>query len=149
MGRLSANERIQNNIVVNPTTACWLWTSTLSRDGYAKIHFGGKKISAHRLAFTIYTGQNIEGLQLDHLCRVRNCVNPAHLRPCNARSNIFAPGSLCIAKRLAEQTHCKNGHQFDEVNTYYRKSNPSYRFCRKCNAERGTARYRRLKKEKQ
>jgi hypothetical protein len=63
------------------TSDCWLWTGTLNRDGYGRVSIGGREIGAHRAVYEALIGAVPEGMQLDHLCRVPNCVNPEHLEP--------------------------------------------------------------------
>jgi len=72
--------------------SCWLWTASLVK-GYGQMYvatpdgrFGVR--SAHRLAYELTHGPAAEGLELDHLCRVRRCVNPAHLEPVLHRENM-------------------------------------------------------------
>ena len=59
---------------------CWLWNSYLSGRGYGQMYVAGKVLSAHRIAYFLAHGPIPEGLQVDHLCHERRCVNPAHLR---------------------------------------------------------------------
>ena len=68
-------------------TSCWLWTSPLDRDGYGHIQIGRKMCRAHRVAYEWLVGPIPEGLTIDHLCSVRNCVNPSHLEPVTAAEN--------------------------------------------------------------
>lgn len=59
---------------------CWLWTGGLDPDGYCKFKAPGEQF-AYRWAYTFHVGPIPEGLELDHLCRVRSCANPWHLDP--------------------------------------------------------------------
>ncbi len=86
------------------------------------------KVYAHRWAFEQFKGPIADGLQIDHLCRVRHCVNPDHLEAVSQRANILR-GEATSAQR-ARQTHCKRGHRFDLANTYIRPA--GHRNCRAC-----------------
>lgn len=66
---------------------CWLWTS-VTHKGYGKFSFHGRTQLAHRLAYQHLVGDIPDGLHLDHLCRVRNCVNPDHLDPVTPAVNM-------------------------------------------------------------
>lgn len=69
---------------------CWLWVGPLNSNGYAVISEGGRRgrgIRAHRYAYELLVGPIPEGLHLDHLCRVRHCVNPKHLEPVTKTEN--------------------------------------------------------------
>lgn len=67
---------------VDKTDTCWLWTLPLTYDGYGIFRVGSVRTGAHRWAWKFTHGDfPAEGLQLDHLCRVRHCVNPEHLEP--------------------------------------------------------------------
>lgn len=65
---------------VNKTRECWIWTAYVSRSGYGQIGVEGKIVKAHRLAYTLLVGPIPAGMEIDHICHVRSCVNPAHLR---------------------------------------------------------------------
>lgn len=129
---------------VNKTDGCWLWTGAKAY-GYGKIFIapGVSAGQAHRVMFSLhYPKIDINGLDLDHVCRNRACVNPDHLRPCSRQENLLAQGSQALAKRYKEQLTCKSGHFYTPENTYFR-SNGS-RECRQCGAIRA-ARYRQTK----
>jgi len=104
---------------------CWLWTGYLQTNGYGSAGLNGKVHLAHRLVYQLLVGPITEET-LDHLCRVRSCVNPAHLEPVSLATNIGRG-------QRANQTHCKRGHLFDTANTYYKDDR---RFCRACHAWR-------------
>jgi len=105
---------------------CWMWDGSYYRNGYGQ---ASPNRLAHRVAYEHLVGPIEEGKDIDHLCRVRGCVNPAHLRVVTRRENLLADGSLCRAKVNAEKTKCVRGHSFDLVNTYYDRG---FRQCRIC-----------------
>ena len=65
---------------VDKTDGCWLWTACVNNHGYGKFGMNGKVVYAHRFSWQLVNGSIPSGLQLDHLCWVKRCVNPAHLR---------------------------------------------------------------------
>lgn len=71
------------------TGGCWLWNRSKSRDGYGWASLGNKTYQAHRLVRFLLRGEPPEGLVLDHLCRVRHCVNPEHLEPVTNLKNLL------------------------------------------------------------
>ena len=96
---------------VNKTETCWLWTAGVNASGYGK--FGREPTGpelAHRVAYELLVGPIPDGLVLDHLCRVRICVNPAHLEPVTSGEN--------TRRACRGRTHCKRGHEFTPENTY-------------------------------
>lgn len=114
---------------VNKTETCWLWTGPLDVGGYAKMFADGRQVKAHRYAYELLVGPIPEGLQLDHLCRVRHCVRaPDHLEPVTARENVRR--GVAPPARQAAQTHCLRGHEFTPENTYVEKSGK--RKCKAC-----------------
>lgn len=68
-------------------TPCWIWDGALTDGGYGKASRGGKTTTAHRYVYEMYRGPIPEGLHLDHLCEVRECVNPDHLDPVTGSEN--------------------------------------------------------------
>ena len=111
----------------------------LSNGRFAVSH--GRVHYAHRIAFQFFRGPIPAGLQIDHLCRVKLCVNPAHLEPVTASENIRRGTGL--AARRAAQTHCKYGHPFDKENTHI--NSRGHRICRTCMRRKARARYWRNK----
>ncbi len=107
---------------------CWSWTASISYDGYGHYSQAGRIWYAHRWAWTMMRGEIPVGLGLDHLCRQKHCVNPAHLEPVTQRENVLRGNGL--AAQCARRTHCPRGHPYDEINTYYRPNGG--RFCRTC-----------------
>lgn len=77
---------------------------------------------AHRLAYARVNGAIPEGLEIDHVCRNKQCVNPLHLEAVTHNEN--------IRRRYADYTHCVNGHEYTPENTYIRTN--GYRDCRVC-----------------
>lgn len=119
---------------VEKTDTCWLWTAARSDTGYGSFAFRRDAIrNAHKVAYEMLIGPVPEGLQLDHLCRVRHCVNPAHLEPVTARENGRRGTGLQAIH--AKKTHCIHGHEFTEENTYWRPDVHG-RSCRTCKRER-------------
>lgn len=65
---------------VDKSGDCWEWTAFKERDGYGKFQFPGVGQYAHRIAYQLLVGPIAAGMQVDHMCHNRGCVNPAHLR---------------------------------------------------------------------
>ena len=113
---------------VDKTETCWLWIGAQSRTGYGSFGVKRKTHYVHRLAYEWLIGPIPEKLVIDHLCRVRNCVNPDHMEIVSHRENTLrgvGPAALNSAK-----THCKRGHLLDEQNT--RMCNYLHYVFRKC-----------------
>ena len=125
---------------VNKTDSCWLWTGSTSR-GYGQFRVGNKVVPAHRWAYQQAKGPIPKGLELDHLCRVRHCVNPDHLEAVTNSVNwLRGQHPSAVSHR---SSHCHRGHPFTEANTYILKN--KYRRCRTCDRERHR-RYREQRK---
>lgn len=71
---------------VKKTKTCWLWTAASSR-GYGQLGINKKLIYAHRFSYELHRGKIPQGLHIDHLCRVKKCVNPRHLEVVTQRQN--------------------------------------------------------------
>lgn len=77
----------EGKIVRLVETGCWIWLGELNRNGYGRVCVKGKRPVAHRHVYETLVGPIPEGLLLDHLCRVRCCVNPSHLEPVTPKEN--------------------------------------------------------------
>ena len=89
------------DLYTDKTGECWLWTGSLNRIGYGKIMVGGKIVGAHRIAYEMAFGTIPSGLQIDHTCHTRACVNPDHLRPVTNKQN--------AENRTGAQANSKSG----------------------------------------
>lgn len=110
---------------------CWIWVGTIASTGYGAFSIRDRFIYAHRFSYELAKGPIPDGLQIDHLCRQRLCVNPDHLEAVTPReNNLRAPG---MGGLNAAKTHCPKGHPYDLTNTWFLKSG---RQCRECSAAR-------------
>lgn len=66
---------------------CWLWIASWDKEGYGMDGYRGRSIRAHRLSYQFFKGDIPEGLVIDHLCRIKNCVNPDHLEAVTRAEN--------------------------------------------------------------
>ena len=129
-------ERLGELISPEPNTGCWLWLGCFSDTGYGSLYYAGRNQNAHRLVYEHFIGPVPTGLHLDHLCRVRGCVNPEHLEPVTCRENLRRGTHRNVSAEInASKTHCIRGHAFDETNTrFYRgsRTGKTYRECITC-----------------
>ena len=124
-------DRFLDGISPEPNTGCWLWEKGCYPNGYGQISRNKRKILVHRLSYEHFVGPIPEGLQLDHLCRVRCCANPDHLEPVTAQVNQWR-GSTFAADNH-RKTHCKCGLPLSGENLYVTPSGA--RNCMGCRRE--------------
>jgi len=127
--------RWHNRIQIGPIppglhTPCWIWTGSQNGKGYGKVSYLGQRHRTHRFSYELLVGPIPAGLQIDHLCRVRPCMNPQHLEPVTPKVNQER-------SERATKTHCIHGHPFsgDNLRVKYRNGLPE-RSCRACTRQR-------------
>lgn len=122
------NERERFDAKTDKSGECWLWTGATLANGYGQSSHMGRVEGAHRVA-VLLDGRDIpEGMQVDHLCRTRNCVRPDHLEVVTPRVNTLRGDT--ITARNATKTHCIRGHALDGENVRVKAG--KWRECRAC-----------------
>lgn len=126
------SERFWQFVLPEPNSGCWLWMAAWDKHGYGLFTGYPKRLwRAHRFAYELIVGPIPTGLTIDHLCRVKCCVNPAHMEPVTASVNVKRadPGAHGRSK-----THCPRGHEYTAENTYIQmtKQGKSTRSCQQC-----------------
>ena len=92
-------------------------------------------VLAHRFMYEYLIGPIPDGMTIDHLCRVRKCVNPMHMEVVTQKENMLRGNTLQAKNK--NKTHCVRGHEFTPDNTLvYRRNNGYMRICRKCKRRR-------------
>lgn len=118
---------------VNKTETCWLWTGYRMPNGYGMTH---RHTLVHRYSWELAHGVIPDDREIDHLCNVRSCVRPDHMRLATHRENLYAPWSRSATAVRAGQTECKRGHPFNKENTRIRRNGT--RKCRVCERQLAT-----------
>lgn len=118
---------------------CWIWEAARAGGGtgqYGRFYDGHRMVYAHRWAWESVNGPILEGLHIDHLCRVPPCVNPAHLEPVTQAENTRRAFSLI--------TECVHGHAYTKENTHITRK--GRRGCKECNRQRNRRARRKLER---
>lgn len=118
------NKPIEAYVIPEPNSGCHLWIGGLDRDGYGKKSNLGKMQLAHRLVYEMEHGEIPKGFTLDHLCRIRSCVNPRHMEVVTSRENIlrgYGPPACNFRKKFCPK--CSGP---------YKKDNRGRRVCVNC-----------------
>lgn len=122
-------EQLQENICVDPSSECWMWTAHRFDNGYGDIWIDGVHAKAHRVVYEVFLGPlpPFDEVELHHTCEMRHCVNPQHLHLVTRQRHME------IDRRhdqLRSKTHCVHGHAFTPENTYIRPN--GRRRCKEC-----------------
>lgn len=129
LAQATAIDRFMAKVSPEPMSGCWLWSGALADGGYGAFRgHEGKSVKAHRWFYEQNKGPVPDGLELDHRCRVRSCVNPEHLEPVTRRVNTLR--GISPAAINATKTHCVRGHPLFGPNLYLRRN--GQRGCRSC-----------------
>ena len=110
---------------VDPITGCWNWDGSIGGNGYGVARVGRSSTSAHRFIYEQEVGPIPPGLEPDHLCRNRGCVNPSHMELVTHAENVLRAMQY-TARVLSEQ--CKDGHPLDGIRT----RSGGGRYCKTC-----------------
>lgn len=96
--------------------SCWPWLAYRNPLGYGMAWDSRRRQMrlAHRVLYEVIVGDLPPGFELDHLCRLRACVNPDHLEPVTHHENVLRGDIRSIS---GNKTHCPQGHPYDEENT--------------------------------
>ena len=123
---LTLERRFFEHIAHQDERGCWIWDKPHPESGYGQFARG----KAHRWSYEFFVGEIPKGLDLDHLCRNRACVNPWHLDPVPLVVNVMrGEGPMAVNAR---KTHCIHGHAFTPENTYRPPKRPETRQCIAC-----------------
>jgi len=110
---------------------CWKWLGQINDGGYGIVYWHGKQVRAHRLSYEAHIGPIPHGLELDHLCRNRSCINPKHLEPVTRLENVRR--GVGISVQMSKKTHCIRGHLYTAETTRIRsRGNSTTRECITC-----------------
>lgn len=138
-------ERFMRKVEVIPFVECWLWSAGIDGGGYGSFGDGIRVVCAHRWLWEQTNGPIPHGMELDHLCRVRNCVRPSHLEPVTRRINVLrgmAQHAIKYRNRIASGV-CESGHPLTEWHNGKANSNGYCQTCKRMYVNAYRARFGR------
>jgi hypothetical protein len=106
-------ERVLDRISPEPNTGCWLWVGKMVPNGYGTVNVGYKRMMAHRLSYTLFKGEIPTGMEIDHKCRQKACVNPDHLEPVSRSENMIRNWPFDGRNKPT----CVRGHLLDGISS--------------------------------
>lgn len=121
---MTIERTIEDYVIPEPNSGCHLWIGLLGRGGYGQKTHCGKSVLAHRLIYEMERGEIPKGLEVDHLCRVRSCVNTRHMEIVTHKENTLrgnAPTAINSRKQFCPR--CSGP---------YTKDNRQKRLCLTC-----------------
>ena len=134
--RPSPETRFWNQVDKTNEYGCWTWTGYVDPKGYARILVHGHNQYIHRFSYVLHKGPIPDGFTIDHLCRTRHCINPAHLEAVTIKvNNNRGFGAWATRVRATTRTHCQRGHAFTQENSMILPD--GIRRCRTCHRKRG------------
>lgn len=136
-------DRFLDKVYFDPNTGCWLWCAGILQGphgGYGRYSYKGNDRPAHVISWETINGSVPEGLELDHLCKIRQCINPKHLEAVTHQVNIRRGP-------LGSATHCKLGHLFSVQNTKLSHGSRICKTCSRINSSNRTNNFRKKWRE--
>lgn len=140
--KIPFEDQLNNRVFRDPNSGCWLWEGRLHL-GYGHWSVNKKSVLAHRHVYEKLVGPIPPGLHIDHKCRVRCCVNPAHMEPVTKKENTFRGANFVAANK--RKTHCTNGHELSSGNIYPSTAAKGWRVCIQCSHATTARNYRERK----
>lgn len=134
--------RIWVKVYVCPITGCWLWAGSCTERDYPTVRWNGATRRTHRVVYQVLVAEIPPHLELDHLCRMRQCVNPEHLEPVTHRINTLRGDTFQRSNSV--KTECPAGHPYDGA--YQRRNGSVMRTCSIC-ARRNKRAYKQRRRQ--
>lgn len=120
--------RFDKRVMPCPTSGCWFWMGYMNKGGYGVLRGSRGTMGAHRWFYEQVKGPIPDGMVINHICRVRLCVNPDHLEAVTQKQNIYADGSMCLASENIKKECCpKCGGDYTPIGN-------NKRICKPCSA---------------